>query len=199
MRRWMTVFAMTCLAAGLPALAQAAEDYEATVPSYGLGVALGIADTEGPAEPYYSVSFRIRLGDRGMTREELQRGGIQGYIEPEVAYWSHDSDNSDLLAGVNLIGLVPFRHVDYTFGVGAGVHFLDYQTAEEVRVSTNPTVFRTDITDNSDEHVGVNAQFGLDVRMTDNVALFGVGRYDLVEGSVYENQTKAYLGLRFSF
>jgi hypothetical protein len=57
--------------------------------------------------------------------------------------------------------------------------------------------------------IGVNAQFGFDVRMSDVVSIFGVGRYDLVQQSddqqlarrqlglrTEEQQTKAYLGLR---
>lgn len=176
-----------------PALAQDYEDYdEGSVSNYALSLGLGLVDPEGATEPYYTAAFRIRLGDRDRTREDMRTEGIQGFLEPEIGYWSRDSGNGDLLVGANLIGVVPFRRVDYTFGVGAGVHFLDFTFTEQVgNVQT--------IVEESEEALGVNAQFGIDVHMSDSTSLFGTGRIDLVEGDVHELQNKVYLGVRFFF
>lgn len=172
-----------------PAAVGAQEDYdEGTVPNYGFALGAGLVDPGGATEPYYTASFRIRLGDHDRSREDLVNEGIQGFIEPEVGYWTRDSANSDLLLGVNLLGVVPFHRVDYTFGVGAGVHLLDFTLQQGATTL-----------EESDERVGVNAQFGIDLHMTDAVSLFGVGRIDLVEGAVEEQQNKVYLGVRFVF
>ena len=188
MKHVLTVLAVaSALGFAAPALAQ--EDYEeGSVENYALSLGAGLVDPEGPTEPYYSAALRIRLGDHDRTREDLQNEGIHGFLEPEVGYWTRDSGTGDLLVGVNLIGVVPFRRVDYTFGVGAGLHFLDY------------TLQSGDLlTEESDEAVGVNAQFGLDVHLSESTALYGVGRIDLVEGDVHELQNKVYLGVRFFF
>lgn len=172
-----------------PPAALAQEDYdEGTVDNYALSLGAGLVDPEGSTEPYYAAALRIRLGDRDRSREDLRSDGIHGFLEPEVGYWTRDSGNTDLLVGVNLIGVVPFRRVDYTFGVGGGLHFLDFTRQEG-----------TLIVEESDEAVGVNAQFGIDIHLTDSTALFGVGRVDLVEGDVHELQNKVYLGVRFFF
>jgi hypothetical protein len=172
-----------------PRAALAQEDYEkGSVDNYALSLGAGLVDPEGPTEPYYTAALRIRLGDRGRTREDLQNEGIHGFIEPEIGYWSRDAGNIDLLVGANLIGVVPFRRVDYTFGVGAGLHFLDFTRRQGAA-----------ILEESDEAIGVNAQFGIDLHLTDSTALFGIGRIDLVEGDVHELQNKVYLGVRFFF
>lgn len=172
-----------------PQAALAQEDYEeGSVDNYALSLGVGLVDPEGPTEPYYSAALRIRLGDRGRTREDLRNEGIHGFIEPEIGYWSRDAGNTDLLVGANLIGVVPFRRVDYTFGVGAGLHFLDFTRQQGAA-----------IIEESDSAIGVNAQFGIDLHLTDSTALFGTGRIDLVEGDVHELQNKIYLGVRFFF
>lgn len=173
----------------VPMAVAAQEDYEeGTVPNYGLSLGAGLVDPGGSTEPYYTAAVRIRLGDHDRSREDLAGDGIQGFIEPEVGYWTRDSANSDLLVGVNLIGVVPFERVDYSFGVGAGVHLLDFTVQDG-----------STLLEESDERVGVNAQFGIDLHMTDAASLFGVGRIDLVEGAVEEQQNKVYLGVRFVF
>ena len=164
------------------------EDYDdGTVPDYAFGIGLGLVDPDGPVEPYYTASFRIRLGEHDRDEYEYD-GGIQAFIEPEVGYWERDQD-SDLLLGVNLLGLVPFRRVDYYFGVGAGVHFLDTEVIDQ----------GGQVLDDSDERLGMNAQFGLDVHLSDSTVIFGTGRFDLVEGAQDEIQDKLILGLRFQF
>lgn len=181
---------MICLMAGIllaavPATAD--EDYGDEVHDYAFGVGAGLVDPDGEVETYLSASFRIRLGKHDRDRYDVANQGIQGFIEPEVGYWESDT-SSDTLVGANLLGLVPFNRVDYYFGVGAGVHFLD---------TDFPTL--TGTVSESDERLGVNAQFGLDVHLSDSASLFGTGRFDLVEGSDNEVQEKAYLGVRFRF
>jgi hypothetical protein len=188
-RNVLTALAVAGVLLGVPAPAQAQEDYEAgSVDNYALSLGLGLVDPEGATEPYYAAALRIRLGDHDRSREDLRDEGIHGYIEPEIGYWSRDSANQDLLVGANLIGVVPFRRVDYTFGVGAGIHFLDFTLRD-----------RDVVIEESEEALGVNAQFGIDVHLSESTALFGVGRIDLVEGDVHELQNKVYLGVRFFF
>ena len=189
MKHVLTTLAVAGALLWFPQAALGQEDYdEGSVDNYALSLGLGLVDPEGPTEPYYSAALRIRIGDRDRSREDLQNEGIHGFIEPEIGYWSRDSGNGDLLVGANLIGVVPFRRVDYTFGVGAGLHLLDF-TRQEGPV----------ITEESDEALGVNAQFGIDLHLTDSTALFGIGRIDLIEGDVHELQNKVYLGARFFF
>ena len=151
------------------------------------GLGVGLVDPDAAVEPYYSAAFRIRLGDHDRQANQYDRG-IQAFLEPEVGYWESDLQ-TDTLVGVNLLGLVPFRNVDYYFGVGAGVHFQDIDT---VHVKGN-------VTSASDQHFGMNAQFGLDIHVTEKTSLFGTGRFDLVEGSDNQVQDKLIVGLRFLF
>ena len=184
----MTV-AMVGLLLGFAGPLAAQEDYEeGSAYNYALGIGGGLVDPAGPTEPYYTANLRIRLGSHDRSREDLQGQGIHGFIEPEIGYWTRDSGNSDLLVGANLMGVVPFNKVDYSFGVGAGLHFLDFTTQSG-----------STLIEESDEAVGVNAQFGIDIHMTDSTSLFGTGRIDLVEGTVNEQQSKVYLGVRFRF
>lgn len=178
-----------------------------------LGLGVGLVDPEDSesAEVYYSASLRIRLGrgadfdeEEGQWEGDHYRGrpprggdsaGIRGYIEPEVAYWSGGGDNEDiedLLAGVNLVGVVPTRGADYFLGVGFGVHFFDAELRREV--GGVDTVIVDD-----DTHLGGNLQVGVDVNIGDNAALFGTGRVDILEGEIAERQTKVFVGIRFKF
>jgi len=180
---WCTAVLLLLVGSG----AAAQEDYEeATVPDYAFGIGVGLVDPEPEVEPYYTASFRIRLGEHDRDEYEYD-GGIQAFIEPEVGYWESDTD-SDTLLGVNLLGLIPFRKVDYFFGVGAGVHFMDTE---------RPT--STGDLDDSEERVGMNAQFGIDVHVSERTVIYGLGRFDLIEGTDNEIQDKLVLGLRFLF
>ncbi len=51
----------------------------------------------------------------------------------------------------------------------------------------------------SDEAIGVNAHFGVDVRISRRASFFGVGRFDIVDDGSNSLDAKAYLGLRFRF
>lgn len=160
---------------------------------FALGAGIGLVEPLNEVETYLMASLRIRVGGRGDSDRDGNSGGsgVTGYIEPEVGYWEATGDRaegSDLLAGVNLVGVVPLGAVDSFFGVGAGVHFVDASLLEN-----DPT-----LTD-SETKFGANAQFGLDLYINDSLSAFGAGRFDLVQGSEDKVQTKVYLGLRARF
>ncbi len=158
---------------------------------FALGLGAGIVQPDGEGEIYLTAGLRIRLwGEdgkkkRGKGRRDSQ--GIQAYLEPEVGYWERtDSglDATDLYLGVNLVGVAPARVANYFFGVGFGFHSFDTDTDF----------------DQDESRLGGNFHVGLDVNLGENVALFGVGRLDLLEGSEIDDvQTKIYGGLRFRF
>jgi hypothetical protein len=205
MRRWMTVGLLT-LAVLLPAgmaRAQSSDDrqdrddeegHRGDRDRFALGVGLGLVEPLNKTETYYMASLRIRTSGRGSDRDEGRRGdeGITGYIEPEVGYWTSTDRNlpkgSDLLLGVNLIGVVPLGSVDSFFGVGAGAHFIDAAlAADDATLSGRDTKF------------GANAQFGIDLYINRKLSAFGTGRFDLVQGASNRIQSKVYLGLRGRF
>jgi len=204
MRRWMTVSLLTA-AVLLPtsmARAQGADDrngYDDDQDDRGhrdrfaLGVGIGLVKPTNQTETYYMASLRIRTSGRGNGEAERGDQGITGYIEPEVGYWtSSDNDGlgkgSDLLLGLNLIGVVPLGAVDSFFGVGAGVHSIDATLLANSSGKTgNQTKF------------GANAQFGIDLYINRKLSAFGTGRFDLVQGAADQVQSKVYLGLRARF
>jgi hypothetical protein len=193
-RRWIVpMFLGLALLAGQPVLAQSDDDEdEDAPPNYALGVGVGLVEA-GETENYLTAALRIRVGrdddeDEGGGRRDR---GITGYIEPEVGYWESSDDaieGSDLLLGVNLIGAMPFSRAESFIGVGVGVHFIDTALLE-----ADPSL------DDSENKLGVNAQFGIDLRMSRSLSAFGTGRFDLVQGSAENVQTKVYLGLRARF
>lgn len=181
-----------------------------------LGLGVGLVDPEDSeeAEIYATASLRIRVGQKadqgggdgdgdGDWEGDHYRGhppagrdsGILGYIEPEVGYWSGGGDAEDiedLLVGVNLVGVVPTRNADYYLGVGFGLHFFDATLRREV--GGIDAVIQQD-----DELLGGNVHVGVDVNLGPNLALFGTGRFDILEGDIAERQTKVYGGLRLKF
>jgi hypothetical protein len=160
---------------------------------FGLGIGGGMVETDDGAEPYLTANFRIRAGYRQAGEE--RQGAVTGFVEPEVGYWTRDiadAETTDLLVGVNIGGAVRLRMIEYFLGAGIGWHFLDQEIQRAGgSVSTD------------DGALGVNAQFGFDVRMSEALSLFGVGRFDLIDvedQTVFEGeQAKAYLGARFRF
>jgi hypothetical protein len=162
---------------------------------FALAVGVGLVEPLNKTETYYMASLRIRTSGRDSDGREGNRRsdeGITGYLEPEVGYWtSTDKDRpkgSDLLLGVNLIGVVPLGAVDSFFGVGAGAHFIDARLADnDASLSGMDTKF------------GANAQFGIDLFINRKLSAFGTGRFDLVQGSSNRIQSKVYLGLRGRF
>lgn len=157
---------------------------------FALGAGIGLVDTLDEAETYLMASLRIRVGG-GRDDDGAGEQGIRGYLEPEVGYWEASGDGregSDLLLGVNLIGVVPLGPVDSFFGVGAGAHFVDTSLLEN-----DP------LADDSETKIGANAQFGIDLYITESLSAFGAGRFDLVQGADDSVQSKVYLGLRARF
>lgn len=202
MKRWMMVGLLTA-AVLLPtsmARAQGSDDRDDDQDDRGhrdrfaLGVGIGLVKPAHQTETYYMASLRIRTSGRGNDEGE-QRGdqGITGYLEPEVGYWTSSDNNglgkgSDLLLGLNLIGVIPLGAVDSFFGVGAGVHSVDASLLANSSGKTgNETKF------------GANAQFGIDLYINRKLSAFGTGRFDLVQGAADQVQSKVYLGLRARF
>ena len=153
-----------------------------------LGLGLGLISLDDPrqeddVEPYGTISVRIAIGP-GNNRP----GNWRGYLEPELGYWessanpvsvgnpftgtlSQRSGKSDLLLGLNIVGVMPFNAVDFFIGAGVGIHFID----EDLRVSTSSSNAAPVIVSSgsvSDEALGVNAHFGVDVGISRNVSLF---------------------------
>jgi hypothetical protein len=202
MRRFLLVSAVVMTAFLLPAGWANAQndrysddDDEYDYDRFALGVGIGLVEPLDEVEPYFMASLRIRAGGRGDDSDRRRGGeeGISGWIEPEIGYWETSDDDSraggsDLLAGINLIGVVPLGNVDSFFGVGAGVHWIDATLVENDPFLTG-----------TDTKFGANAQFGLDLFMTDHLSAFGAGRFDLVQGTADKVQTKVYLGIRGRF
>ena len=194
-RRWIVpAFLGLALLASQPVLAQSDdEEDENAAYNYALGVGVGLVEA-GETEDYLTAALRIRVGrdedEDGEGGRRLDRG-IEGYIEPEIGYWESSTDaidGSDLLLGVNLIGAMPFSRAETFIGVGVGAHFIDAAVLEN-----NPNL------DDDETKLGVNAQFGIDLRVSRSVSAFGTGRFDLVQGSEENVQTKVYLGVRARF
>lgn len=184
------------LTLAIPAHAQRDDD-SSNSQRFALALGAGVVEPGGQGELYYSGGLRFRLGkdehrQQGDDWRYAGRRDVQAYIEPEVGYWSRDDQGlseSDLSVGVNGIGVVPGRIVDYFFGVGLGLHAID------TKIKANGvTTF-----DESDTKFGGNFQVGLDIHMTDSVSLFGTGRFDIIEGLDDTLQGKVYAGLRFRF
>ena len=178
------------LSVAAPALAQ--DDEEGR---YSIGIGAGMVQTSGSSDPYFTANLRSRIGYR--TAGDERQGSVFGFVEPEVGYWTRDKggiESKDTLLGVNIGGAVRLRSFEYFIAGGVGYHIIN----RDARASD------LSVDDNS---IGVNAQFGFDVRMSDTVSLFGVGRFDLVQvddnnavsssdKSPDDQQTKVYLGVR---
>src|SRR4029077_11251873 len=146
------------------AQAQSSQDDgdESDEKNYALAVGVGLVEPADEVENYLMAALRIRFGNRGGESSSAEREGIRGYLEPEIGYWESSDDiieGSDLLLGVNLIGVVPLGSVDSFFGVGAGAHFIDESLLE-----------RSPNFDDSATKLGANAQFGLDIRLNSSLS-----------------------------
>jgi len=179
------VAAAVLLSLAVPALAQEDEEGRFTI-----GVGAGMVQTSASTDPYLTANFRSRIGYREAGEE--RQGSVYGFLEPEIGYWSRSDnglDANDTLLGVNVGGAVRLRSFEYFVAGGVGYHMLDRDVRSGPQVSSI-----------SDDSIGVNAQFGFDVRVSEMVSIFGVGRFDLVdidEDSPDQEQTKVYLGVRF--
>ena len=181
---------------------------------YALGIGFGFVElgdnviqgqqiiTDDDVEPFFSLGLRIRFGDRH-AHGGPSSGGFRGYLEPELAYWESDqtvsvggnqvtTSTSDLLLGLNLIGAMPVNAVEFFLGGGIGIHFLDADASFSTSgISTN--------VDDSNEALGINAQFGIDIALGKNASLFALGRFDIIDDDTDELQGKASVGVRFLF
>ncbi len=174
-------------------------DEKADKDRYAIALAFGLVNTDegsssGDVEPYYGLSLRIGLGgDDGNDAWSQRRAasGWNGYLEPELGYWEGSNEffsTRDLLLGVNLIGVTAVGVADFFIGGGIGLHFIDQDL----------TTIEGEPFSQSNESIGVNAQFGVDLNMTRNLSVFFTGRFDIIEDrDVLES--KAYVGVRFGF
>jgi hypothetical protein len=186
MRRWLRTSAL--IGAGLLCAHLASAQDEEALPNYALAVGVGLVEPAHQTETYTTASLRIRF--RRQDGSESSRG-IQGWIEPEVGYWKSTDrtiKGEDTLVGVNLVGSFPFSAASTFLGIGVGAHFIDKRILEGV-ANVN----------GSDTKLGVNAQFGIDLYLTRRLSLFGVSRFDLVQGAKDNVQSKIYLGARARF
>lgn len=203
MKRWMMVgllTAATLVSAGR-AQAQSSNDRDRDDDRgdrhrdrFALGVGIGLVEPLNKVETYEMASLRIRFNGRDGDDRRGDDEGIIGYLEPEVGYWKpssgHPGKGSDLLFGINLVGVIPLGPVDTFLGVGAGVHQID-----TTLLTSNPPAGAS----GNESKFGANAQFGIDLYITRKLSAFGVGRFDLVQGSEDRIQSKVYLGLRGRF
>ncbi len=176
------------LSLAAPALAQSDEEGR-----FSIGVGGGMVQTSGTSDPYFTANFRSRIG--GNDPGDERQGSVFGFIEPEVGYWSRDDnglETTDTLLGVNIGGAVRLRSFGYHLAGGVGYHMIDRD------LRSGDTV--------SDDNLGVNVQVGFDVRVSDVVSIFGIGRTDLLQvdespngDTLDDQQSKVYLGLRFYF
>ena len=159
---------------------------------FGFGIGAGLVNLDeefidDDVETYLTAHLRIAFGDT--TAHKGGRRGLRGYLEPEIGIWESDI-SSDTLIGINIIGSIPFNAVDFFVGAGAGIHMLE----------TDPIIVDGEqIAGTDDDAFGVNAQFGVDVHISEDVTVFGTGRFDIVDDSSDSLEAKVYLGLRFAF
>jgi hypothetical protein len=199
--------ARTVLALALTPLAvsAAAEDQPATSGDrqrpWALGLGVGLVRWNDQGDLYLAASLRRQIhfktqglegsGDAsggGADSDQGRRGRV--YVEPEVGYWKHSEqglEDKDLLAGLNLVGVVPTRAFELFLGVGFGAHFRDHDILEGGVVTTQ-----------SHTRFGANVQFGVEADISKDVGIFGAGRVDLVEETPSQ-QSKVWGGLRARF
>jgi hypothetical protein len=206
MRTWRGIATVAVLLAGVvapdSARAQAAtgtsesesSNSQGDAHSWAVGASVGIVQPEGGSDVYWSANLRRKVG-AGSTEGASGSGrppeGLRAYLEGEVGYWKQSTattEDKDLLLGANLIGAVPTHSADIYIGVGFGAHFTDETL---IAGSRSSTVSKT--------RFGGDLQFGVEVRVSEHVGLFGVGRIDFVSGDLNRQQTKVSGGVRYRF
>jgi hypothetical protein len=171
--------------------------------AWAVGLGYGVVFIDGQGDGYFGVNVRRRVGGRsGDEKEEQgrsgdeqtgfrlgrQREGIRAFLEAEYGRFKREADgrqDTDSLLGLNIIGVVPARSVDIFLGIGFGMHFFDAEPAMAA--------------DEDASRIGGNAQFGVEVYVSDSVGVFGVGRVDFLEGERLGQQSKVWGGLRVHF
>jgi hypothetical protein len=161
-----------------------------------IGVGVGLNRVGGQGLFYFTGNYRFSWWDDEADDIESilrsrGRSRMKGFLEAEVGYWK-DSElqpyESDLLIGMNIIGVLPTRAVDFFFGGGVSVHFIG-----------ESDLLEEDETLDGGARFGANIQFGVDMNLTDPVAFFILGRYDILEGEIVDFQAKILVGARFRF
>ncbi len=168
---------------------------------WAVGLGYGVVYIDGQGDGYFGLNVRRRVGGRGDEENEQgqgneqtgfrfgqQREGIRAFLEAEFGRFTRTQGgirDKDALLGLNVIGVVPARSVDIFLGIGFGAHFL----GAEPDLPAGEDSFR----------VGGNAQFGVEVYVSDTVGVFGVGRVDFLEGERLGQQSKIWAGLRVHF
>jgi hypothetical protein len=162
-----------------------------------LGFGGGLVRVEEQGLTHFTGSFRFNWWDEDQEEDNVGRvlssrqNRMKGFLEAEVGYWK-DTEltpvDRDLSSGINAIGVLPTRSVDFFFGGGMAAHFL---RASGVQSEEDPF--------EDDTRFGANIQFGVDLNFTDPVSFFALGRYDLLQGEVVDFQSKILLGARWRF
>ncbi len=204
MRSWLAVAAAVCVLA-VPGQVVFGEEHDEKIyldedyddaRTWAVGIGLGLVDigdsiidettvlSDDDIEQFLMLNLRIPFGDRHAHRGS-SRTGFRGYLEPELGYWDGDFA-SDMVVGVNVIGGMPFNAVEFFVGGGIGMHFLD-------------TDFALPSGDTSDNSLGLNAQFGVDVSASESLSFFALSRFDLIDDERDQLETKVAVGLRFHF
>ena len=186
-------FAVACL---LVANLSEAQTYGHRHLNRALGVGVGLNRVGGQGIFYLTGNYRFNWWDDesediGTTLRSRGRSRMKSFLEAEVGYWK-DSElvpyESELLIGLNIVGVLPTRSVDFFFGGGAGVHFIgESDLMEEDEMLAGGARF------------GANIQFGVEMNFTDPVGFFALGRYDLLQGDIVDFQAKIIIGTRFRF
>jgi opacity protein-like surface antigen len=176
---------------------------EAEGHAWAVGLGYGVVFIDDLGDGYFGINLRRRVGGRdgdedeqGRSRDEQtgfrlgrQREGIRAFVEAEYGRFKRDDGqgrtDTDQLLGLNVIGVVPARSVDIFLGIGFGMHFLDAEPAMAAEEDSS--------------RVGGNAQFGVEVYVTERVGVFGAGRVDFLEGERLGQQSKVWAGLRVHF
>ena len=186
-------FAIACL---LAANLSEAQTFGHRHLNHAIGVGVGLNRVGGQGLFTLTGNYRFNWWDDESediesTLRSRGRSRMRGFLEAEVGYWK-DSElvpyESDLLIGMNIIGVLPTRAVDFFFGGGVGVHFIG-----------ESALLKEDETIDGGARFGANIQFGVDMNLTDPVAFFALGRYDLLEGDIVNFQAKILVGARFRF
>lgn len=166
---------------------------------YSLGLAIGWTSLDNPGqeedvETYGTINFRIGFQD------QRKPGGWRGHLEAELGYWESAAGTagqgsqllgkSDLLLGLNIVGVAPFSAGEVFLGAGVGVHFIDLDVRSFLADGAVDQSVTTEV-------VGVNAQFGVDLRISRRASVFGVGRADILDDRGNSLDAKFYIGLRF--
>ena len=195
MQRRIIPFVMAALGLAIAGQTHAqVEDHRRFNRALGIGTGLVRVEEQGLAN--FTGNFRFNWwdddqGDDKVGRILSSRNRMKGFLEAEVGYWK-DTEltpvESDLLIGINAIGVLPTRSVDFFFGGGVGAHFL---RASAVQDDDEPFEDATKF--------GANVQFGVDLNFTEPVSFFVLGRYDLLLGNVVDYQAKILFGARFRF